>query len=226
MKRGKAVKRAVLAVVVALLLGVAGVGAFVRSVISPTDGPRIEAGLENSALLVIDVQRDYTADDAKKPFHDALRLIAEANRLIARADAEGWRVVFIRNEVADDVAHRMLTGGTTVEGTVGAEMDARLARPPGVREFRKSRGDAFSNDELDAYLRQERVGTVVISGLDAARCVKATTGGALNRGYRVIVAENAIATESGTRLEDLLQDYREMGASTSTVEEILAQKSL
>lgn len=56
---------------------------------------------------------------------------------------------------------------------------------------------------------------VVLFVVIAAFCVNATVGGALNRGYRVMVAKDAVATESGRSLSSLLEKYRGMGASTA-----------
>jgi nicotinamidase-related amidase len=64
---------------------------------------------------------------------------------------------------------------------------------------------------------------VLIAGLDATRCVKATAGGATNRGYQTIVIDDAIATDSGKPLSEVLESYRAMGASVRHSDELLAQ---
>ena len=210
---------AALLLVAAIVLAVA-----IWQLVSPTEGSPIAPESNGTSLVVVDIQRDYTGADAKKPFRDALAIINNTNRLIRRARERGWSVVFIRNEVADDVFHRLTSGGTTVAGTVGAQMDERLERIPGLAEFPKSQADAFSNSAFDRHLRANEIGRVVITGLDAAYCVKATTGGALNRGYQVTVVGDAIATESSTPISKLLEDYRQAGAATATTDAILAQK--
>ena len=56
------------------------------------------------------------------------------------------------------------------------------------------------------------MGHVVITGLDAAICVNATTKGALNRGYKVTMATAAITTNAGKGMGKWVQRWREAGA--------------
>ena len=178
----------------------------------PTKGPRIgKYAAPRAALLIIDIQEDYTGPQAKKRFRDGDRIVRVSNALLAQAQAKGTVVIYIKN-VIDNPIVSVFTGGLNAPDSPGTEMDSRLIRVPGAMTFTKSRSDAFSNLELDAHLRENRVDQLLLTGLDGAYCVNATARGALNRGYRVTLFQEGIATESSKSIEKLAQSWREAGA--------------
>lgn len=182
----------------------------------PTKGAKIGAyAAPRTALLVIDIQEDYTGPQARKRFRDGDRIVAVSNALIAQAQSQGMPVVYIQNHVDNPLLAWML-GGVNAPGAPGTEMDARLPRFPGLRTYSKNRSDAFANPALDAYLREQRVDQLLITGLDAAYCVNATTQGALNRGYAVTLYTDGLATETGTPIEDLAAQWRALGAQVKS----------
>jgi nicotinamidase-related amidase len=203
----KRIIKVIIGVVVVIGLGFAGIFAVIFASMQPTEGARIP-GYENpqTALLVVDIQEDFTGVHAKKPYKDGPRIVAVANELLAR----DYRVVYIQN-VVDNAFFRFLAGGLNAPGASGTEMDHRLLRVSGAPTMTKNRADAFSNPELDEYLRSLRVNHVIIIGLDAAYCINATLQGALNRGYKVTVATRGIATESGKSLSDLTRAWQKLG---------------
>ena len=186
----------------------------------PTTGDRIGPyQAPRTALLVIDIQEDYTGPQAKKPYRDGDRIVAISNSLIAQAQTKGILVVFIKNVISNPIIS-MFAGGINAPDAPGSEMDRRLIRMPTARTFTKTRSDALSNPELDAYLRVNQVDRLLITGLDGAYCVNATTRGALNRGYKVTLFLDGIATESGNSLEKLAQEWRKAGAQVKAGAEI------
>lgn len=178
----------------------------------PTTGAKIkEYPSPRAALLIIDIQEDFTGPLAKKSYKDGDRIVRVSNALLAQAQAKGTTVVFIKN-VIDNPVVSVFAGGINVPGSPGTEMDRRLIKVPMAMTFTKSRPDGFSNPELDAYLREKQVDQVLITGLDGAYCVNATARGALNRGYKVTLFQDGIATESSKSIEELAKGWREAGA--------------
>lgn len=178
----------------------------------PTTGPRIGSySTPRTALIIIDIQEDYTGPEAKKRYRDGDRIVAASNALLNQARHKGMPVVYIEN-VIDNRLIGFLAGGVNAPGSPGTAMDRRLLQIPGAETFTKNRADAFSNPVLDAFLRRNQVNKVLLTGLDAAYCVNATTKGALNRGYKVTLFPEGIATESGTRIDKLIKEWREAGA--------------
>ncbi len=184
-----------------------------RSYLTPTRGARIPAYAHPSrALLVVDIQEDYTGPEARKPYRDGARILEASNRLLAQAEARKMPVAYVQN-VVDNPLIRRLIGNVNAPGQPGTAMDRRLKRLAGAPTFPKKRPDAFSNPDLDAFLRQNQVDEVVIVGLDAAYCINATIQGALNRGYRVTVVPEGIATESRKPVASYLEHWRRAGAN-------------
>jgi nicotinamidase-related amidase len=182
----------------------------------PTKGPRIvKYPTPRAALLIIDIQEDYTGPQAKKRYRDGDRIVRTSNALLAQAQAKGAVVIYIKN-VIDIPMASAFTGGLNAPGSPGTEMDSRLIKVPGAMTFTKSRSDAFSTLELDAYLRENQVDQLLLTGLDGAYCVDSTARGALNRGYRVTLFQDGIATESSKSIEKLAQGWREAGAQVKT----------
>ena len=112
--------------------------------------------------------------------------------------------------------HRFRLLRRLTPGSPGTEMDLRLIKVPGAKTFTKNRSDAFSTLELDAYLRENHVDRLLLTGLDGAYCVDATARGALNRGYQVTLFQDGIATESNKSIEKLAHGWREAGAQVKT----------
>jgi len=166
-------------------------------------------------VLVVDIQEDYTGPKAAKPYRDADRIITATNTLLARAEEKGLVVVYIENVIENPV-FRLLAGGMNAPGAPGTAVDSRILRVPGARTFSKGRSDSFSNPELEAWLAQNQVEQLYLVGLDGAYCVNATARGALNRGYKVTLVTDGIATETSSTLEELSAKWRKAGATVAT----------
>lgn len=204
-----------------LLVLVGAVLAFALMTSQPTTGPRIATPAQpRSALLIVDIQEDFTGPNAIKPYRDGERLVQAANRLLQHAQDKNLLVAYVIN-VVDHPIMKVLAGGMNAPGAKGTEMDRRIARLPSAKTFEKHRSDSFSVPELDAHLREQQVDHLYVVGLDAKYCINATIRGALNRGYKVTALLDAVATESGTSVAELAQGWREAGASTLTMDELL-----
>ena len=78
--------------------------------------------------------------------------------------------------------------------------------------------------ELDRTLKERNVDTVIVSGGETDVCVLATVLGAIDLGYRVIVATDAICSSADRPHDaavDLFHDRYGMQVETADVETIL-----
>ena len=177
----------------------------------PTEGPTIATYPQpRAALVIIDVQEDFTGPRARWPYADGDRLVNAANGLIDRATAAGLEVVYVQNRY-DDPSLLLRLHDMNLPGQPGTELDARLKRA-NDHVFPKDRGDAFANPDLQAFLAGRQVDRLFLAGLDAAHCVSSTAQGALNRGYRVSVVRDAVITATGRPLDDILAPLVQAGA--------------
>ncbi|MHC5654564.1 cysteine hydrolase family protein [Stappia sp. ICDLI1TA098] len=165
--------------------------ATVRRIARPTTGAPIAADAAGEALLVIDMQEDFTRSEGPHAYGEERRnrAVVRINELVSKARSAGQAVVYIRQQHkgwAIRLAADMLLGGAGNPGRPGARLD-RDVDAAGFPDLLKHVGDAFSNPELDRLLRQENVGLLRLTGLDLAHCVTSTALGARNRGYGVVI---------------------------------------
>ena len=135
----------------------------------------------NTALLILDTQNDFFAADNPNlaAFEAAVPLI---NAAIAHFRAANSGPIFVQH-----TAERKPAGSQP-----WAIYDRIDCRPIDVR-FNKTTENAFWNTGLDALLRSQRVGRVIIAGFVSERCVLSTLRGAAERGYEAAVLEGGIA---------------------------------
>ena len=170
----------------------------------------------NTALLVIDIQGGTTGDASALEGlkEQSESLIKNVNELIERAHSEDQLVVYIRTEVVNPLLN--ILNNTMARGTDGAELDPRLLIHEGEVVV-KRRKDPFIGTNLDEILTSHRIGTLVLTGLDAGECVRGATLAALNRGYRVAVVKEAVITNEAADKSDALEDLRNQGAAIANM---------
>ncbi|MCC3860078.1 isochorismatase family protein [Pseudemcibacter aquimaris] len=171
---------------------------------TPTKGEKIDITTRsNKALLVIDLQDDFTSNfetDKYTPSYLKGRL-DQVNTLSVEYNDAQHSVITIRhifNGWYINLLMKILAGGKGCENSNGLGLDNRLKIKSDF-EMIKSAGDAFSNPDLLEYLAKKNIGTLLISGLDGNYCVKNTSLGALNRGYKVEIYDNAVLSTSDTQ---------------------------
>jgi nicotinamidase-related amidase len=197
---------------------------------------------ERSALVIVDMQygdahRDYGLLKDKRAAGQIDAVEAYASRLdnlvipnIQRLQTafrdNGGEVIFIRIE------------SLTMDGRDrGAGHAAKgIHFPPGSKQgqiledikpigdelvLSKTCGDAFEGTNLDYLLRNMHRDHVVVVGVVTGSCVRATSIGALERGYTVCVVDDATATWNDEMQQDALTTLRERGAQVVTTDVIL-----
>ncbi len=163
----------------------------------------------HTALVVIDMQNDFVADEGKvaEAGNDpsAIQAIVPAlQRLLAGARAAGVLIVHIQTLVlaghrsdSDSWLYSKLKGVSSadwcLEGTWGAELIPELAPVPGEPVVTKYRSSAFINTNLDLILRSNAIRAVVICGEQTPGCVDATLRDSTFFDYYNAVVEDAIA---------------------------------
>jgi len=207
-----------IAIALCVLALVAYIVFSLRRLSVPTKGRAIDkATRPETALVVIDVQEDFTRNTGKHAFDPDKRdaALAAISREIETSRAAGHQIAFIRNIFQDwpvILAMKLVGGGI---GTPGRE-DLRLDRTLDVQdapEFEKSIGDTFSNAGFEAWLAEKRVGKLVLVGLDTCHCVQLTARGALARGYDVEIREPATLTATPDKWSAMRQDLATAGAA-------------
>ena len=161
----------------------------------------------DSALLVIDVQRDFCPGGALAVV-EGDRVVAPLNDAAARFAAAGELVVASRDWHPAHTPHFEPYGGHwpihCVQGAPGAEFHPDLRLPPGTvvvsKGTGKDDGDAYSAFEardadgrtLMDLLRERGVRHIYVGGLATDYCVQASVLDARRHGFTVTVLEDAV----------------------------------
>lgn len=190
----------------------------------PTKGNKI-ACYQNpqKAVLVIDIQEDFTGTTAKSPFpyKDSRRLIDSVNSITEFASMKKIPVFYIRQELDGFVGRllsKLFAGGTAIKGNPGTEIDKRV-NIVSANIYPKPKSDAFSNRKMEECLIDQQINEIYLIGLDADGCVHNTALGALNRGYIVHIIIDAIVLRETGKWEGLLKTYKQEGIILSTTQD-------
>lgn len=136
----------------------------------------------NTALLVIDVQKDVT-DGAQ----DRDAVVANIASLVDKARSEGTPLVW--------VAHN--DEGMPRDSDPWQYVD-ELVRHDDEPLVHKSFGDSFEDTELEAVLAEKGIGRLIVTGAQSDACIRSTLHGALARGYDVTLVSDAHTTQDMT----------------------------
>jgi nicotinamidase/pyrazinamidase len=160
----------------------------------------------DSALLVIDVQRDFCPGGALE-VAEGDQVVAPLNAAAERWAAAGRLVIATRDWHPSRTVHFQAYGGVwpphCVQGTPGAEFHPALRLPPGavvvssgMREDEDgySAFDAYDDDgrPLADLLRDRGVHRLYVGGLATDYCVKASVLDGRRHGFDVTVFEDAV----------------------------------
>ncbi len=163
-----------------------------------------------SVLMVIDIQEATTGKVSitEEYIQQSDMLITKINHLIQHSEKKDIPVIYIYTETDNWLIN--LLNSTMKKGSIGTELDSRLHQ---VSEhiLPKEKKDSFSNPYLDKILREKEVSRLYIVGLDAAYCVKNTIIAAVSRGYKVIVIEDALISETQALKDEMINLFLQTG---------------
>ncbi|MBB5662097.1 nicotinamidase-related amidase [Rhizobium leguminosarum] len=151
--------------------------------------------------LCVDMQRMFAEDT---PWHVPwmARVSPQIEELAGRHPSRTIFTRFLPPEHADEMPGKwrdyyrkwwMMTGEHLPRDLVDLASSLASLVPP-ARHFDKRTYSPWIDGRLHPILRSERVDTLVITGGETDVCVLATTLGAIDLGYRVIVLQDAVCS--------------------------------
>jgi len=167
--------------------------------VRPLPVPKIQPN--NTALLIIDMERDFLDEGAVQETPGGRALIPTINELSAWARAHKVPVIFTqemhRSDHSDYGIELEYDPIHCLEGTEGPALVAGLETRPGdYRITGKRRYDCFHGTDLDLLLRARRIVNLVCCGVTTHVCVMSTVFTARHLDYRVLLARDAVAAVS------------------------------
>jgi ureidoacrylate peracid hydrolase len=190
------------------------------------------------ALVVIDMQRAFTADGAPSGSGEAGSVIPAINAIAAALRAAGGHVAFsratfdasedggwpgfYRRMVAPALAQRIL--GALREGNPLHALDPALDVAPGDFVFPKCRYSAFAPgaSALPAWLAARGVSTVLVAGTITNVCCESTARDAMQHGYETIMVADANAARDRDAHLATLCNFLEFFGDVLTTRQVLA----
>ena len=165
----------------------------------------------SDALLVIDMQEAYVGEH-RFPYlkYSMPDLLTTVNGVIDAYADEKRLIVYIRNVMERSLLSR-LSPFKVYEDTLESKLVEGL-HVASNHVFVKHAGDAFSNPQLHAFLKENNVDSVKIVGVDGGGCVALTALGAIENGYHVVVNERAIGTTFERSKAKYFKKLRKLGA--------------
>jgi nicotinamidase-related amidase len=176
-----------------------------------------------AALLIIDMLNDFVS--GSMVCESAKVVLPKICSLLGAARGKGMPVIYLCDTHYPGVdAELKLWGPHAIAGTKGAEVVKELK--PAEKDYivRKRRYSGFYGTDLDLLLRELKVDTLVLTGLDTSICVRHTAADAFFRGYSLLVPRDAVATGDSAGNEPALKYLKEIyGAEVLTTEDLVAR---
>jgi len=157
---------------------------------------------EESALVVIDMQKDFCYEDGALFVGDAVEAIIPRIRgLIEAALRKKAQLIFTQDWHSQDDEEFEVWGRHCVRDTRGAEILDELFLKEAYA-VKKQKYSAFFGTGLDAHLKEKGMRRLILAGVVTNICVLHTAIDASLRGYETIVPEDCVAA-----LSDYEQEY-------------------
>jgi len=185
----------------------------------------LELDPADCAVLTIDCQRgnlDPALASLPVPEPECSRVMAGTNSLLKMARAHGVAVLhastvwetpllathpferamlelkesFTPHSKSDFARHK---SPGSVEGQLMPNLDVQ---PSDLLVDSKRTFDAFLNTPLELLLRAMKRNTVLVAGCNTNTCVLSTTYGGYNRGFRMVIVEECVASAYGNDLHE------------------------
>ena len=183
-----------------------------------------------SALLIVDVQNDFCAEDGALPVKGCTSIIPKINEYINMFTNKGLTVIASRDWHPPNHISFKDRGGPwpphCIQGSKGAEFHPDLKLPSNVVIISKAflpdkeAYSAFDGTELHYILTLRGIRRLFVTGVATDYCVKASVIDALRLGYEVIVLSDAIAGVSKESSDRALEEMVRLGAIIASKDEL------
>jgi len=140
------------------------------------------------ALLIIDIQNDYF-EDGNFALHNPTEALRNAERILNQFRVRGLPVIHVQ--------HINPKGAGFFEpDTWGVQIHERLTPLSYETVVVKHQISSFAGTDLDDILKEKGIKRLIICGMQTNVCVETTTRDAKERGYSVVILEDACAARS------------------------------
>lgn len=147
--------------------------------------------MENTALILIDLQNDYfgSFEGAKWQLHETELAAANALKLLNKFREKNMKIVHVRHEFD------MENAPFFAPNSEGAKIHESLTPKENEAQVLKHEVNSFKGTNLKEILDDSNITNVIIVGAMSFMCVDSVTRAASDFGYNCFVAHDACATK-------------------------------
>ena len=187
---------------------------------------RVDGGMgQRPALIVVDVVVGFT--DPACPLGSEADDVVQANVELMNAFHQAQMpvvlttVVYHNEEQASVFRARVPALNLLTPDSQWVQFDPRLPIVETDLQLEKRHASSFHGTDLDNWLRNNQVDTVVVTGLTTSGCVRATAVDGLQNNYRVLVPREACGDRDEQAHEANLYDLNAKYADVVSLREVL-----
>ncbi|HSH36126.1 isochorismatase family cysteine hydrolase [Schnuerera sp.] len=165
--------------------------------------------MSRHAVLIIDMLNDFANEKGSLYCPGAGRItknLQELMKWIREREGDDIQIVHIQEAHRENDADFRVRPVHAVRGTWGSDFIEELYPEKGEYIVPKRRHSGFAYTDLDLYLREENIDTVVVTGVWTNVCVRSTATDALARAYRVIALSDGCDSKTEEMHEYGLKD--------------------
>lgn len=165
-----------------------------------------------TALLIIDLQNDFTLDEGKIPACTSQipGVIEKINQALEQRNSDGELSALITTRWSNPLI-KLLTKNSVKPASFGAEIDARLSKQI-ENHFVKTSKDIFTSEGLNKWLSENQIEEIIFSGLALDHCIKVSIKAAISRNYKVAMLTDGLASYKCEEREKYILKFEQLGA--------------
>lgn len=185
--------------------------------INPVDPKR-------SALLIIDMEKAFVAPGAALNIRGAEETVPRIAAVVEQAREINLPVIWIKRIYQADGSDMEIPRRKELfrrgqygvlapdsSGLNSIEEPEGLYRDPDEKVIIKPRFSAFFRTELDDYLRERKIDTVLLAGTTTPNCIRCTGYDAVSLDYRCIVLEPCCSSQTPEIQKSNIEDMERAG---------------
>lgn len=163
-------------------------------------------------ILVIDMLNDFIGENASLRCPGGDDIIEPLQKLfswVRERNAKGLddiQIIHIQEAHRQKDADFRVRPVHAIKGTWGSAIIPELAPEGDEYVVQKRRHSGFQHTDLDLYLKEESLDTVVVTGVWTNVCVRSTAADALANAYKVITISDCCASKTPAMHEHGLVD--------------------
>ncbi len=184
-------------------------------------GETVVVNPEETALIVIDMQKDFCYEDGALFIGaGASGIIPGIHRLIEKGIQKGVHLIFTQDWHSPDSEEFEVWGQHCVRDTRGAKIIDELSSfSKEAYVVKKQKYSGFFGTDLDAHLKEKGIRMLILAGVATNICVLHSAIDASLRGYELIVPEDCVAAMSDYEQEYGLRHIKSVLKGTITSSE-------